>query len=155
MDTCINSITLRASVSGYIVLTTPWLLIAVLNIIIFFRSTEEKLASEAIIVFSITLGIAFLWCIWLSGFKITVNHEFITYRDGLFRLSKVSLSEILDIKKLWIKKNILNQSIVAPRIAIITKSGDTSFQINIKPFSGRDLQLLLKELNKLRNSYID
>ena len=147
MDTCINSITLRASVSGYIVLTTPWLLIAILNIIIFFRSTEEKLASEAIIVFSITLGIAFLWCIWLSGFKITVNHEFITYRDGLFRLSKVSL--------LWIKKNILNQSIVAPRIAIITKSGDTSFQINIKPFSGRDLQLLLKELNNLCNSYID
>lgn len=59
------------------------------------------------------------------------------------------------IEQFWIKRSLLNQSIVAPRIAIITKSGDTSFQINIKPFSGRDLQLLLKELNKLRNSYID
>ena len=150
MNAHIKSITLRASVSGYIVLAGPYILMAILfGLTELFHTTRsisgEKIVSDGMIIFFLTLVIALLWCIWLLGFKINIDNEYLTYRDGFFRRSKVNLSDIIKVRIMYIEINNMK----VPRMIVSTKNNKKALQINIKPFSGNDIQLALKELKTL------
>ena len=118
------------------------------GLIEFFRTTSsvsgEKIVSEGMIIFFLNLGIALLWCIWLFGFKISIDNEYIAYRDGFFRTSKVNLSDIINVRIMHIEINNMK----VPRMIVSTENNKRALQINIKPFSRHDIQLVLKKLKK-------
>ena len=69
-----------------------------------------------------------MWWIWLWGFRITISDEYLEYRDGFFRSSKVKFKEIVDIKNVSIGWDILGRKIRIPRINIILLTGNKALR---------------------------
>lgn len=71
--------------------------------------------------------------IWLKGFKIEIDEMYLLYRDGMYKVHKIKLSDISHIKSSWIDIDYFFRKLNLPRLVISSKS-DKVFIINDKPF---------------------
>lgn len=138
------SMSIRATLSSYLVLSGIWVFLGIGYSLLALSNPRSNLASAALLCF----GISVSWIIWLQRFKLTLSEKHIEYRNGLFRLTKVALDEIADIKNENIEWNILGRKIASPGITILTKNGERAMQINPKPFGRIDLKRMLCELHQ-------
>ncbi len=143
-----RSTIIRAAWTSYLVLGGVWILLAIGYLLLGLCSPGKNFESGVLI----AGGVATLWFTWLRGFKITISHGCVEYRDGFFRSSKAALNEIADIKNKSKEWNLLGQKIRIPRIMVITKNGEIAMWINPKPFSRLALQRVLKELKETERS---
>ncbi len=139
-----NSKIIRATLISYIVLSGIWVLLAIGYIFLALSKPGKGLETGAILAGIVSL----IWWIWLWGFKLTVSNEYIEYRDGFFRSSKVYLREIADVKNVSIEWNMFGRKIKIPRINVITHNKIIAMRINPKPFGHRELQEILKLLKR-------
>ena len=115
---------IRATLSSYIVLSGVWVLLTIGYLFLSLGSPGKNLESGAII----AGGVSLMWWIWLWGFRITISDEYLEYRDGFFRSSKVKFKEIVDIKNVSIGWDILGRKIRIPRINIILLTGNKALR---------------------------
>lgn len=139
-----RSTTIRATYTSYCALSGVWILLAVGYLLLAFRTPGHNLESGALI----AGGVAVIWVMWLRGFKITLSDGCVEYRDGFFRSSKVTLSDIADVKTDNIEWNVLGRRIGVPRLVVIRGNGEVAIRINPKPFARHALQRILMEMNK-------
>ena len=95
--------------------------------------------------------VALLWSIWLKGFKLTITDEYLEYRDGFYRSTRVLLKDVAEMKFKCVQWKNLGRTLSIPRIAVITKDRKTAFLINDKPFGRDDLAMIrkmVKEANR-------
>ena len=129
---------IRACISSYIALAGIWILmtIACTHISIKSHGQNWEIAS------AICATCSILWILWLRGFKLTVTDEFLEYRDGFYRISKIHLSNYSEMKHKWVKWKNLGRTLTIPRIAVSTKDRKTAFLINDKPFKLDDIHMI-------------
>ena len=146
----IKSRVLRASTLSYIVLVAPYVLCIILvglgELFDTGHCNKEKLTSNALIVTFFCLGYIFLCCIWILGFKISIDNRYIVYRNGLFKISKICLLDVVDVRIKYIKRVYIPQHIMFQYMIISTPKNKKALQIYIKPFNGREIHLLQNEL---------
>jgi hypothetical protein len=122
------------------VLTGPWCVLALVCIRTYFKVPLGGWESGALL----TGGVALLWSLWLSGFRIRVVDGVLEYRDGLYRTSRIPLGEIAQMRSEWVRWHLLGRKLEVPRLAVIGVDGEKAILINPKPFAWPDLQLLRK-----------
>ena len=140
----------KAVFSSYIALGGIPILTAILWLIGYIKRPSK----DAIYASLLCIAIALLWGIWLRGFKLTVTDKYLEYRDGLYRVSRVPLEDIAEMKHKWLQWKNFGRIVSIPRTAVITKDKKTAFLINDKPFGLNDLAMirnLVKEANQPKN----
>ena len=138
---------IRAVLSSYIALDGIWIVLAVAYIFASIKSPGKSWEIGAVILAICSI----LWALWLRGFKLTVTDKYLEYRDGFYRISKISLEDVKEMKHKWVQWKNLGWTLSIPRIAVITKDRKTAFLINDKPFGINDLAMIrnmVKEANQ-------
>ena len=138
---------IRAVFSSYIALNVGSILTTIIGIFAYTKSP----GADVIYLILICMTVALLWCIWLRGFKLTVTDKHLEYRDGFYRISRVNLEDVKEMKHKWVQWKNLGRTLSIPRIAVITKDRKTAFLINDKPFGVDDLAMIrniVKESNQ-------
>ena len=128
----------KAVFSSYIALGGIWAVLAIVCFILAIKNFSHGDLIPALICSLVTI----LWTLWLRGFKLTVTDEYLEYRDGLYRVSKVPLEDIAEMKHKWIQWKNFGRIVSIPRTAVITKDKKTAFLINDKPFGLNDLSMI-------------
>lgn len=141
-----RSTTIRATWTSYIVLGGVWILLAIGYLLLGLRNPGKNLELGVLI----AGGLAVLWFTWLRGFRITVSHGYLEYRDGFFRSSRVALNDITNIKNERMEWKLLGQKLAIPRVTITAKNGEMVIRINPKPFGSGELQRVMKELKTMK-----
>lgn len=131
-------VTIRAAPSSYVILGGGWVILSA----VYLSLSLTNPASGAEVGAAIAGGGAVLWWIWLYGFKISVTESALEYRDGLYRTSRVALSEIARLKYATIQWCVFGQKICVPRLLVISRSNKRILKINPKPFGRLDLSRL-------------
>lgn len=137
-------ITMRAAPSSYLVLCGVWVLIALGYLALSLRNPSSGLGKGA----AIAGTVAFLWWLWLQGFKIKITQSFLEYRDGFFKSFRIPLSEIDQLKDASIEWRTLGRRIRAPRLLVINNDQRVAISINTKPFRLADLQKIRMVIEK-------
>lgn len=141
-----RSTTIRATWTSYIVLGGVWILLAIGYLLLGLRNPGKSLELGVLI----AGALAILWFAWLRGFRITVSHDYLEYRDGFFRSSRVALNDIANIRNERTEWNLLGKKLSIPRITITAKNGESVIRINPKPFGSVKLQRVIKELKTIK-----
>lgn len=134
------SLDARASYSGYIVLCTVWVLLGFLFLYILLVQHKPAGAFPAVICF----GVASLFALWLSGFRLIIKDGRFRYRDGFFRWHECELSEIEHAQGAWMDWDVGTKIVKIPRL-VIEIEGRKKILINAKPFTRE----ALKRLNEI------
>lgn len=137
-------LTIRATLTSYIVLCGIWLILASAYMLLSYRTHGESLESGVAIAGSVGLG----WAIWLRGFRITIFDRVLEYRNGFYRSSSLRMNEIVKIENKWIEWGLLGRRIRVPRMAVISQDRERSIQINPKPFGRHDLRRIHEMLER-------
>ena len=135
-----NTLTIRASLVSYIVLSGVWFLLALLYAILSLRTPGKGLELGALFAGSATLG----WWVWLFGFKITVTEASLIYRDGLYRTRWVEMSDIVVLHHEFTKWKIKCRVNGTRWLAFHKLDANRDLEINTKPFKRKDLLLIRK-----------
>ena len=135
-------VTIRATLTSYIVLCGIWGILAAGYFLLSYRTPEESLELGAVIAGGVGLG----WGIWLRGFRITVFNGILECRNGFYRSSSLHMNQIVKIKNEWIEWGVLGRRIRIPRIAVIARDGENSILINPKPFGRYELKRIREML---------
>lgn len=130
-----KTVTIRATVSSFVMLSGIYVVLAIVYLISAIQTPGHGWGKGAML----AGGVAILWWCWLGAFKITITKSILEYRDGLFKTSRIKISEIGKIKFTWIESNILGRRISAPRLLVVSKDRSVVIKINPKPFSQNDL----------------
>jgi hypothetical protein len=141
-------VTIRATLTSYILLCGIWIILASGYLILSYRSQGENLESGAII----AGGVGLLWGIWLRGFRISLSNKTLEYRDGFYRSSRLHISQIVKIKSEWVAWGVLGRKIRIPRMAVIAQDEEESILINPKPFGRNELRLIREMLERGANA---
>ena len=97
-------------------------------------------------------SVAGLWALWLRGFKLAVTDEYLEYRDGLYRTSRVPLADVVELKHKLVQWKNLGRTLSIPRTAVITKDRKTAFLINDRPFGIKDMAMIRNMVKKANQS---
>ena len=143
-----DQITIRATLGSYFALCSIWVILALGYIILSIKSPGRGLGLGALI----AGGVALLWGVWLRGFKVVVSTKFLEYRDGFFRMCRVSIGEIVELREEWNQWKFLGKGIRVRRIVVITSSGKRRIWINPKPFGRTDLRRVYTMLDNTRKA---
>jgi len=136
----------RASVSAYLVLAGPFLAIGVLFLVAALKKSGESNVLEGSWV---CLAIALAWIVWLSGFRVTMSEESLSYRNGFFQNRDLPWTSISDIETCFVTWPFLPRSIQVPRFRVITSEADREdILINPKPFPRTLKREILARLKK-------
>lgn len=138
------SLDARASYSGYIALCTIWVLLGFLGVYIIVARHNMAGTFPAVLSF----GVAGLFALWLSGFRLIIENDRFRYRDGFFRWRECDLSEIVKAQAAWIEWDVGTKVIKIPRL-VIEIEGREKILINAKPFTRE----ALKRLNEILRPY--
>jgi hypothetical protein len=120
----------RASFAGYVALAGLWFVIGGFFAWLEFARHGSSAWQGSLIGFSVGV----LWVIWLRGFRLSIDGDVLTYRDGIYRTRAGNLSHITAVKSTWIEWARLPRTIKVPRLLIEFDRGD-SITINTKPFA--------------------
>lgn len=124
--------TFRSSLYSYIILGFfPWGIFSCIFLYdILFIHTKGAVPMFLSVAFALVAVF-----VWLKGFKLTITETELTYRDGMYKLHSIKISDIKTAKTTFIQfENLPGASI--PRFVI--KSVDRKakpIEINIKPFT--------------------
>ena len=141
-------VTIRASIGSYMFFAGPWILVATT---IFDYLHRPR--ADAINAFLVCLVGALLQGAWLRGFKLTVTDELLEYRDGFYKVSKISLANLSEMKSKWVKTFAYPYyPHTVPRTAVITKDRKTAFLINFNPFGVKNYRMIRDLLEKAKQA---
>jgi hypothetical protein len=147
----IQEIKSKAAPSSYILLGGIWFILCILNIYLWITKPTAGTQVPAII----TGVVGSLFCLWLYGFKMSLNEKFFEYRNGFFRTHRLYRKNITGLKNTYIK----SRGIEIPRPTITSIDGDNII-LNLKPFDRNVFKILdeIKKYNadqKLENAEIE
>jgi hypothetical protein len=135
----------RPAASAYIVLTGPSFLVALFSGVVAWMHPER--GTQALT--AIVVSVAFLWVVWLRGFRIRLTGEHIEYRDGLYRRVIIPWEAINEVKHTWVEWSILGRRLQIPCLMIAYGNGNNFVRINSKPFRRQDLRALSTILHNI------
>ena len=116
----------RAATSAYIALSGIWFIFGGLYLVL----AHYRPKAGACGVVALCTAIGFLWVVWLRGFRLTLSDGILEYRDGFYRVTRVKLDDIIDVKNTWVR----NSRMPIPRLSIKFRPENAELLINVKPF---------------------
>jgi hypothetical protein len=137
-------VTIRATLSSYVVLSGIWFVLSAGYLWLHFFKPGPGAMEVALL----TGGIAILWCCWLLGFKLSRSESALVYRDGLYRTHRIPLADVKGCRFTWKERKVLTRSLQTPVLVITTKQGGPTMVVNPKPFSREGLHEILDPLVK-------
>jgi hypothetical protein len=120
----------RASFVGYVVLAGIWFVIGGFFAWLEFARQGSSAWQGSLVGFAVGI----LWAIWLRGFRLSIDNNVLTYRDGMYRTQSGSISRITAVRSAWVEWKRLPRKIRVPRL-VIEFDGARSITINPKPFA--------------------
>jgi len=138
---------LIASCAGYIALAAIWFCIASIVGLAIARNGAITVSNLAGLLIPCAIGTG--WVVWLRGFRVRISDGHISYRNGLYRETTVSLRSLYRAELTWVEWKHLGRVVKVPRIVIESAVGSTLL-INPKPFSSRGVRVLLHILQRYR-----
>ena len=91
MKDCESNQEIRAVLSGYMALGGIPTVLAITCYTFDIRNSGKGDGIATLLFVSI----AGLWALWLRGFKLAVTDKYLVCRDGLYRISRVPLADIV------------------------------------------------------------
>jgi hypothetical protein len=133
----------KASIGAYVVLCGPWFALAIFYL--FLVLSREGVGGVAPLILCSVIGAC--WYIWLRGFKLEIDCNEFSYRDGFYRLTSFPVSEIGDVKNAWVSWKVLTRHLKVPRLLIYRggRRGE-KVEVNVKPFRRKDYQAIFAAL---------
>ncbi len=139
-----SSVTIRATLSSYIVLSGIWVVLSMGYWGLYFWKPGPGLINIALL----TGGIAILWWCWLNGFRLTLSEVDLVYRDGFYRTNRIPLEDVKEHRFTWMKRKVLSRSFQTPILIVSSKHGNPAMLINPKPFSRAGLREIFDSFDK-------
>jgi len=101
------------------------------------------------------MAMGLLMIIWFRGYKLAVTDEFLEYRDGRYRVSKIPLADCSEMKREWVEVDVKGTIMHRLEIRVIAKDRETGFTrtafiINGEAFGKKDLQMIKDALENAK-----
>lgn len=116
-----NSLEIKAEFKTYAVLSGLfWILALFYLYLTFFRGFKM----DCMFVSLFCLVVAALWCLWVSGFRITLRDNMLLYRNGFYKTVGVKVEDVQSIKSKWITWTVGFREVSVLRFVIKRYSGE-------------------------------
>jgi hypothetical protein len=138
-----GTLRLAAAPSAYLVVTGVWFLLALGYGVLYLRGGADGVLAAAGIAAVVGLGFS----AWLNGFLIVLEGSSLSYRDGVYRWSRIALKDLSSVEVDWIGWAFFGDRLRLPRLVVRSKAG-TSIVINTKPFRRAELRELGRVLRE-------
>ena len=135
----VQEIKSKAAPLSYILLGGIWFILCILNIYLWIIKPTAGTHAPAII----TGVVGSLFCLWLYGFRMTINEKFFEYRNGFFRTRRLDRKDITGLKHTYISGR---GGMKLPRPTITSINGNDII-VNPKPFDNNIFKIL-EEIEK-------
>lgn len=137
-------IVVKATVRSYIGLTSVWWILGFGPLYVALTRHQDNL----ILLLSLSWGIAILWTLWLTGFRLTLNEKSIIYRDSFWRTNEMELSDIISAKECWIQYKNLGRTLSVSRCKIKLRGRKEPILLNSVVFDSKEYRRVMDIVNK-------
>ena len=140
---------IKAEWTAYLIFSIIFVPVSLLWTFLFFKNPHSN-DWIAVLISIVFLGV-FMW--WIGSFKITIDQHQITYKTLFSRLNIVNIA---DISKLEVSVGLVGSESSTNnayyRLIIHTKNAEYPLIINLKPFSTKDIIILVNALSFINPS---